>query len=190
MINFIKGILIDIKNNSIIVECSGIGFEIFCTLKDISELADNKNQEALIYTYLEHKEDSMTLYGFLSEKTRNGFLGLLKVSGIGPKLAIKVLSHYDVDLLFESVEKEDIGRLESIPGIGPKMAKKIIFDLKGSLPKLEEKMKTGIEKDLVSAFKNLGYREIDIIDKINEIRPLSDNFEHEFKRIIKKITSK
>jgi Holliday junction DNA helicase RuvA len=190
MINFIKGIIFDIKNNSIIVECSGIGYEIFCTLKDIAELADNKNKEVIVYTYLDHKEDSMTLYGFISEKTKNGFLGLLKVSGIGPKLALKILSHYDVDSLFESVEKEDVRNLESIPGIGPKMAKKIIFDLKGVLPKLEEKVKTGIEKDLVSAFINLGYREIDIIEKINEIKPLSDNFEYEFKRIIKKVTSK
>lgn len=190
MISFIKGILFNIKNNSIIVECSGIGYEIFCTLKDISELRDNKNKEILIYTYLDHKEDAMTLYGFISEKTKNGFLGLLKVSGIGPKLALKILSHYDVDSLFESVEKEDVRSLESIPGIGPKMAKKIIFDLKGVLPKFEEKVKTVIEKDLISAFINLGYREIDIIEKINEIRPLSDNFEYEFKRIIKKITSK
>jgi Holliday junction DNA helicase RuvA len=190
LINFIRGLLFEIKSNSIIVECSGIGYKIFCPINDISKLTDNINKEVFLYTYLEHKEDSMNLYGFLSEKTKKGFLGLLKVSGIGPKLALKVFSYYDVDTLFESIEKEDIKSLESIPGVGPKMAKKIIFDLKGVIPKLEEKAKTGIEKDLISACFNLGYREQEIIDKLNKIQPLSEDFEFEFKRLLKEIAGK
>ena len=190
MINFIRGLLFDIKTNSIIVECSGIGYEIFCPISDITKLVDSKNKEIFLYTYLEHKEDSMNLYGFLSEKTKKGFLELLKVSGIGPKLALKVFSYYDTDSLFESIEKEDIKSLESIPGVGPKMAKKIIFDLKGVIPKIEEKEKTVIEKDLISAFINLGYREQDIIEKLNKIKPIGEDFEYEFKRLLKEIAGK
>ncbi len=190
MINFIRGSLFEIKSNSIIVECTGIGYEIFCTLNDIAKLTDNINKEVFIYTFLEHKEDSMSLYGFLSEKTKKGFLGLIKVSGIGSKLALKIFSYYDVDTLFESIEKEDIKSLENIPGVGPKMAKKIIFELKGVLPKLEQKEKTGIENDLISALVNLGYREQDIIEKINKIKPISGNFEDEFKRLLKEIAGK
>ena len=190
MINFIRGLLFDIKSNSVIVDCSGIGYEIFCPINDLTKLAGNKNKEVFLYTYLEHKEDSMNLYGFLSEKTKKGFLGLLKVSGIGPKLALKVFSHYDVDSLFESIEKEDVRSLEGIPGVGPKMAKKIIFDLKGVIPKLEEKEKSIIQKDLISAFINLGYREQDIIEKMNRIKPIGEDFEYEFKRLLKEIAGK
>ena len=132
----------------------------------------------------------MNLYGFLSEKTKKGFLGLLKVSGIGPKLALKIFSYYDTDALFESIEKEDIKSLESIPGVGPKMAKKIIFDLKGVIPKLEEKEKPVIEKDLISAFINLGYREQEVIDKLNKIKPIGEDFEYEFKRLLKEVAGK
>ncbi|MCK4798127.1 MAG: Holliday junction branch migration protein RuvA [Spirochaetes bacterium] len=195
MINFIKGILYDFKSNSIIIECSGVGYEIFCPLTDIACLSSQKGKEIMLNTYLVHKEDSMSLYGFISEKTKNGFLTLLKVGGIGPKAAIKILSHYDVDSLFESVEKEDIDGLKNIPGIGLKTAKKIIFDLKGVIPILEDKDKLEkeeyrIEKDLILALVNLGYKENDVRNKLRDIKPLSKNFELEFKRLLKKLAGK
>ena len=190
MINFIRGLLFEIKTDSIILECSGIGYQIFCSLNDIAKLSDKKGKDVFLNTHLVHKEDSMLLYGFLEDKTKNGFLALLKVGGIGPKAAVKILSHYDVNSLFESVEKEDVKSLEKIPGIGPKMAKKIIFDLKGVIPDLDKKEKSTIEKDLISAMVNLGYKEIDIKNKINDIKPLSEDFELEFKRILKKIAGK
>ena len=190
MINFIRGTLFEIKSDSIIIECSGIGYQIFCPLNDIAKLSEKKGEAVFLNTHLAHKDDSMLLYGFIEDKSKNGFLALLKVGGIGPKAAIKILSHYDVNSLFESVEKEDIKSLERIPGIGPKMAKKIIFDLKGVLPNMEEEKKSTMEKDLISAMVNLGYKEIEIKNKINDIKPLSENFELEFKRLLKKIAGK
>ncbi len=193
MINFIKGLLYEIKSNVIIIECNGIGYEVSCPLTDIAKLSSKKGETIFIYTYFVHKEDSMTLYGFISESTKNGFLSLLKVSGIGPKVALKILSNFDVNDLYEFIQNEDIEALKNIPGIGLKTAKQIIFDLKGVIA--DDGKKTGekesnIEKDLISALINLGYKEGDIREKLNSLKPLSTDFEKEFKRIIKKISGR
>ena len=195
MINFIKGNLFDINNNTVIIECNGIGYDVICPLNQVANITNKKGQEILLFTHLIHKEDNMSLYGFLNEKTRKGFLGLMKVSGIGPKAAIKILSHYDVDDLFKFVETEDINSLKNIPGIGPKLAKQIIFDLKGVIPDMDNKETDNdnthnIEKDLISAMLNLGYKDIDIRNRIKDIKPLSNDFETEFKRLIKEISGK
>ena len=192
LITFIKGLLSEITSSSAIVDNNGVGYEIFCPLNDLAKLASKIGSEILIYTHLVHREDSMTLYGFLSERSRKGFFGLLKVGGIGPKAAIKILSHHDVDDLFNSVENEDVKSLEKIPGIGPKLAKQIVFDLKGVLPDLEKKNEPDktIEKDLISAMVNLGYRENDVRNILNELKPIGDDFEAEFKRFLKKMAGK
>lgn len=190
MISFIKGSIYDIKEDSVVLECNGIGYKILCPLADISKLAGKKDQQILLHTYLIHKEDSMTLYGFLSEDTKKGFLLLLKVGGIGPKAAVKILSHLNTDELYKCIENEDLNSLKNIPGIGPKMAKKIIFDLKGVIPHFDDELNTEygkIENDLISAMINLGYKEADIRQKIKELKPVSDNFEIEFKKLLKKL---
>lgn len=190
MMYFINGILHSLHESSIIVETSGVGYEIFCTIPDISSLVEKVGQPVFIYTHLIHKEDSMTLYGFLRERTKKGFLGLMKVSGIGPKQAVKILSHYNAEELFEYVHNEDIDSLVSIPGIGPKMAKKIIFDLKGVIPAFEENEDTSVEKDLISAMANLGYKEAEIRNALSLIKPIENNFEKEFKRLLKQLAGK
>lgn len=190
MIYFIKGRIYQVKQDSVIIESNNIGYEIFLNNRDIEELTKKKGEEIVIYTYLVHKEDAMTLFGFLNEKNKNGFLELLKVDGIGPKLALKVLSFYQIDTLFEYIQKEDITSLKKIPGVGPKMAGKIIFDLKGIIPQFEEKSLTSIEKDLIDSITNLGYDEYVVMEKLKVIKPLSDNFETEFKKILKLLSKK
>ena len=190
MIGFVRGTLFDIKVDTIIVENSGIGYEIYCSQRDISELMSCKGDEVLIYTFLQHKEDVMTLFGFISEKTKRGFLSLIKVDGIGPKLALKILSFYDVDKLFETIDSEDLDMLKKIPGVGPKMAGKIIFDLKGKLPSRENGSSSGIENDLVNALISLGYQESDVRNMMKKMKPLSEDFESEFKKLLKLMSGK
>jgi holliday junction DNA helicase RuvA len=190
MISFIKGKLSFIKDNSVIIDCSGVGYEIYCTISDLALLSNQLENNIILYTHLIHKEDSMSLYGFIKEKTKKGFLALLKVSGIGPKLAIKILSVYEQDVLFLAVENEDIKSLEQIPGIGAKMAKKIIFDLKGVLPNLHDSDMPSAEKDLISAMVNMGYKENDIKSKIIQIKPLEPDFEANFKKLLKLLAGK
>ena len=189
MIGFIRGVIFDVRNDSLLVDCNGVGYEIFCCLTDIAGLSSKKGEEIMVYTYLQHKEDSMVLYGFLTEKTKKGFLGVLKVDGIGPKLAIKILSFYDADTLFTAIEKEDMDSLKKIPGVGPKMAGKIIFELKGKLPSHEAPL-AGMESDLVNAMINLGYQETDVKEKLKKIKPLSYDFQTEFKKLMKLMAGK
>jgi holliday junction DNA helicase RuvA len=136
----------------------------------------------------------MTLYGFINENTRKAFLNLLKVGGIGPKMAVKILSFYDINDLYKNVEDGDVESLTKIPGIGPKIAKQIVFDLKGIIVdfKSDDDKTTSnrFENDLVMAMINLGYKDFDIKNRLKEIKPLSDDFEFEFKRLLKAFAGK
>ncbi len=194
MIDFIKGNIAEIKSNSIVIDNNGIGYEIFCPLNDIAALSGREGSEIILHTQLFHKEDSMTLYGFINKDARKAFLNLLKVGGIGPRMAVKILSHYDIDVLYKYVEDGDAANLTNIPGIGPKMAKQIIFDLKGVIVDYKkesgESKPAGVENDLVLAMINLGYRELDIKNRLKEIRPLTNDFEKDFKRLIRAFTGK
>jgi len=190
LIYFIKGKLFDIKPDTLIIDNTGVGYEIFCTTKDISLASSKKGDEVFLYTYLVHREDAMILYGFLQEKTKKGFLELLKVDGIGPKLALKILSFYEVDILFNYIEKEDIDSLKKISGVGLKVASKIIFDLKGKIPTLSDEKPTGIEEDLINAMVGLGYQEQDVREKLKKLKPLDDTFEVEFKKLLKILSGK
>jgi Holliday junction DNA helicase RuvA len=194
MYAFIKGSLINITENSAVIDCSGVGYEILCTQSDIAKMSAMTGENILLHTQLVHREDSMTLFGFLDKKTKEGFLALQKVNGIGAKLALKILSFYEPDELFASVENEDIKSLENIPGIGAKMAKKIIFDLKGVLPSFEKadakNSDTAAEKDLLSALINLGYRENDVRAKLIDMRPLAGSFEENFKKLLKSLAGR
>jgi holliday junction DNA helicase RuvA len=190
MIYFVKGKIFDVKPDCVIIENNGIGYEIFCSAKEIVELNSKIGFDITIYTYLSHKEDSMVLYGFLYEKTKSGFLELLKVDGIGPKLALKILSFYDVAILFNCIANEDIESLKKIPGVGLKMAGRIIFDLKGRLPSFNKTPVPALENDLILALVNLGYQENEIRDKINKMKPLSDDFQIEFKKLLKALSGK
>ena len=183
MIYFVKGKIAMVKGDSIIVESNGLGYEIFVNKKEIEDISKKVGAEVTVFTYLLHKEDNMLLYGFLSESGKASFMELLKVDGIGPKLAQKILSFYEPNHFFELVQKGDIDSLKKIPGVGPKMASKIIFDLKGVIPQFEKESYTGIERDIITSLTNLGYDEITVIEKIRMAKPLSDNFQNEFKNI-------
>ncbi|MCG8572805.1 MAG: Holliday junction branch migration protein RuvA [Spirochaetes bacterium] len=184
MIAFIKGILEKTTLDSVIVDVQGIGYEIHCSTADIGALANKEGQPVALYTHLIHKEDQMQLFGFLHMAGKQGFLKLLKVSGIGARVALNILSHYDSETLFHHIQKEDVDALTRIPGIGPKSAKKIIFDLKGviiSEPAVEDQF----QSDLISAFVNLGYKENEIKSALEKMPSLSRNFETDFKGLLK-----
>ncbi len=190
MIYFLRGKIFLVKNDTVIIETNNTGYEILMNTKDIEVLSKKIGEEVILYTYLLHKEDNMSLFGFLDESSRKGFLNIQKVDGIGPKLAQKILSFYDIEGLYELIQKEDIASLKKIPGVGPKMASKMVFDLKGVIPQLKIENISGIEKDILTALINLGYDEKIVAEKINSAKPLGDNFESEFKKILKLLSGK
>lgn len=187
MIRYIKGVVTSVSEDAVIVETGGIGYECLCGASDLGCFAAQIGKTATVYTYLSHKEDSMMLYGFSSEENRSGFLTLLKTDGIGPKMALKILSAYSMSQIQAYIEAEDLSALRKIPGLGAKTAGKLILDLKGKIvmPKQAAPLPTGIVGDIMSALINMGYPEESVRAVLDEHKPESDDFEKEFKRYMK-----
>ncbi len=162
MIASLNGIVLSRKPAGIVIGVGGVGYKVaipLCSLGDIPE----EGKEVFIYTYTHVREDALQLFGFLSEYERGVFATLLGISGIGPKLALAILSGMPVERFVRAVNNEDITMLSSIPGLGKKTAARVVLELKG---KLELFIKDGPDSytedraagDAVSALVNLGYR--------------------------------
>jgi len=136
MLNYIKGRLTKIESNTAIIETVGIGFKVHISLMTYNRIASKINSEILLYTHLVVKEDAFELFGFSDELERKAFSYLIKVSGIGPKAAIAILSVLDVKRLKTCILSKDASTLTTVPGIGKKTAQKIIFELKDKIDEL------------------------------------------------------
>lgn len=132
MISFIKGKLVHIYENTIIVENNGIGYEIFVPMSVIGNMP-LMGSEVMIYTYMHVREDALQLFGFLDRDTLEIFKLLITVSGIGPKGAIGVLGTLSADDIRYAVMAEDAKTIAKAPGIGAKTASKVVIELKDKL---------------------------------------------------------
>jgi len=129
MIVHISGILISKKNKKIVVDASGIGYQITVSASAFADLG-HENSQVKILTYQNFREDGVELFGFVSEFERELFMLLIGVSGIGPKTAIEILSHTSAHAFKTAIENQDLRTISSIKGIGKKTAEKLIFELK------------------------------------------------------------
>ena len=132
MISFVKGKLVYIYENTIIVENNGIGYEIFVPMSVIGNMPQI-GSEVMIYTYMNVREDALQLFGFLDRDTLEVFKLLITVSGIGPKGAIGVLGTLSADDIRYAVMAEDANTIAKAPGIGAKTASKVVIELKDKL---------------------------------------------------------
>lgn len=132
MISFVKGKLVYIYENTIIVENNGIGYEIFVPMSVIGNMPQI-GSEVMIYTYMNVREDALQLFGFLDRDTLEVFKLLITVSGIGPKGAIGVLGTLSADDIRYAVMAEDAKTIAKAPGIGAKTASKVVIELKDKL---------------------------------------------------------
>jgi len=132
MISFIKGHLDTVNENSVIIDCNGIGYEVFIGLNTISKLP-TVGSELKIHTYMQTRDDGVSLYGFISKEELNMFHMLISVSGIGPKGAINMLSAASPQDLMLAIISSDVKLMSSFPGIGPKTAGRLILELKDKI---------------------------------------------------------
>lgn len=162
MISQIRGRLASKKPGEIIIDCNGVGYGIRVPLSTFYELPEVE-EEVLLQVYTHVREDALLLYGFLTHKEKELFCLLIGVSGVGPKLAINVLSGISAGDLERALCEGDLIGLTRIPGIGRKTAERMLVELKdkvalpggatgGGLP-----LKQGVVKDALSALINLGY---------------------------------
>ena len=136
MIGQLKGQIISKNPPEILLEVAGIGYELLCPMSTFYQL-DNSTGDILLYTHLSIKEDSHTLFGFISNDEKNMFRELIRVNGVGPKVALAILSHLSVSSLVDCIMSEDADLLAKTPGIGKKTALKLIVELQDRLDKVE-----------------------------------------------------
>jgi Holliday junction DNA helicase RuvA len=165
MIAFLRGRVLDKHPNRIVVDVNGVGYELHVPLSTYYNVGDAGTEIALrVHTHV--REDVLQLFGFLTPLEQLLFERLIGISGIGPKLAIAVLSGIESRELVVSVQRADIARLTRIPGIGKKTAERIVLELKDRLRDVApadagaEQQRPSADRlrdDLVSALENLGY---------------------------------
>lgn len=155
MFNSISGAISYKGVSEIFIQNSGVEWALQVTASTLEELPA-VGEETRIFTYLHHKEDQMVLYGFSSPEQRSVFLDLIKVSGIGPKQAIKILSGMSVDDFVDSLDNDDVDNLSRIPGLGRKTAQKIVLALRGKLSLQTASPKSAFE-DIISALVEMGF---------------------------------
>jgi len=163
MIALLKGDIIKIEPTYIILNVSGVGYEIKISLRTYAEVKNLKKIE--IKTHLQVKEDSHTLYGFYSQSEKVIFLDLISISGVGPSTAMMILSSLSASELQEAILNEDVLMIKSIKGIGSKTAERIILELKDKIKKKDfiennVKFSSGLDNtlrnDALKALSSLG----------------------------------
>ncbi|ALX48191.1 Holliday junction branch migration protein RuvA [Lentibacillus amyloliquefaciens] len=192
MIAYIKGTLVKIDENAMIVDVNGVGYEIICP--DPFVFQSSLYNDVSVSTYHYVREDAQILYGFRNEDEKVLFTNLISVSGIGPKGALSILGSVDAAGLIAAIEQEDDKFLTSLPGIGKKTARQIILDLKGKLSTVVS-IPAGASEDLQAgetseglqeaqeALKSLGYTEREIKAVLPELRKESTSGTDETVRI-------
>jgi Holliday junction DNA helicase RuvA len=132
MIAFLRGRLASWDVSSIIIDVNGVGYRVALSTQSLATL-NEKGSEITVLTTMIVREDSMSLFGFMSEREQRLFEKLITVSGIGPKVALSALSAFNAEALQQIIAEEDVARVSSIPGIGKKTAQRIILELRGTL---------------------------------------------------------
>ena len=190
MIYQVSGNLIAKHKDFVVIEVSGIGFKITSTTNTINMI--KLEQKILLHTYLHVREDALDLYGFHSTLEREVFLLLIGISGIGPKLAITILSGILPDELKDKIISGDIASLTSIPGVGTKTAKRIIVELKDKFTKIEEgslgfsdKLNSKLYDDALNALLSLGYSSQQSKQVLDHIANGKDDNKQNIETIIK-----
>jgi len=163
MIGQLRGRLAEKRPNQVLVDVGGVGYVVQVPLSTYAALGElHAEITLLIHTHV--REDALALYGFVSAREKHFFEMLLSASGVGPTLALKILSGMSVEELVPAIRGSDLARLTKIPGVGRKTAERMVVELKDKLEVVTletEKPATsspaGIEADVVSALVNLGY---------------------------------
>jgi Holliday junction DNA helicase RuvA len=166
MIAQVRGLVIQKEPGAVIVEAGGIGYQLFISLTTFYQLPDLK-ETVTLHTHTHVREDLLQLFGFSTLLEKELFQILIGVSGIGPRLALNILSGITPEELLHSLDRRDMNRLICVPGIGRKIAERMLVDLQEKARKIESRWSLayqekppleGVAEDVVSALLNLGYK--------------------------------
>ena len=159
MIGYLSGKIISSKPTKITLDVSGVGYVVNISINTFEKISDKESANLFIHTNV--KEDSISLFGFYNESEKDMFELLISVNGIGPKLAISILSGILVDELRHAIMDGDISRIVSIPGIGRKTAERLVLELKSKITSVSSeegaKIPFSIKNEAIAALTTLGY---------------------------------
>ena len=171
MIAYLQGRVLTITSETAILEVGGVGYELYCSGGAFRKITVGEIVE--LYTYLQVKEDGITLFGFASPKEKELFLKVISVSGVGPKMGIAILTGLSADEFTQAIATADVKRLSTVKGLGKKTAEKIVLELHGKISAAEVMsasadpisvaMESGVQKispqdeDAISALMGLGF---------------------------------
>ena len=191
MIGRIEGILVEKNFPQIVVSCHGVGYEIDVPMSTFYPLP-RTGEAVTLLTHLVVREDAHLLFGFLTAAERGAFRQLLKISGVGPKVALSVLSGLSVEDLAGAVAAEDAARLTKIPGIGKKTAERLVLELRDKLPKaipvVARSDASAASADVLNALLGLGYNEREAQAAVKQLPPdlqLADAIRQALKHLAK-----
>lgn len=186
MIGYLKGKIISAKPTQIILDVNNVGYLIHISISTFEKISDQNEVSLYIHTYV--REDALNLYGFYTEAEKEMFELLISISGIGPKVALSILSGISVEELQSAIQSENVSRLVSVPGVGRKTAERVVLELKSKVGFIETAASKGIDftikQEAVLALTTLGYNQ-KVADKI--VRDLlSSNPTFTLEELIKK----
>jgi Holliday junction DNA helicase RuvA len=164
MIGQLRGVLLEKRPTEVLLEVGGVGYRVHIPLSTFYALGElHATASLLIHTHV--REDALALYGFLTAREKHLFELLISASGVGPSLALKILSGMSVEELVPAVRAGDLVQLTRIPGVGKKTAERIVVELRDKLAAMEAESaapqkpatRSQLESDVLSALENLGY---------------------------------
>jgi len=165
MIAHLRGSILEKHPNRLVIDVNGVGYEVFVPLSTFYGLGEPGTGTALrVHTHV--REDAIVLYGFATQLEQDLFERLISVSGIGPKVALAVLSGIEPEELIRAIERGDLARLTAIPGVGKNTSERIVLELKDRLPRAHIEVPAAgtsapqapaLRDDVISALVNLGY---------------------------------
>jgi Holliday junction DNA helicase RuvA len=159
MIGYLKGNIVSAKPTKLLIDVNGVGYLVNISINTFEKISDQTAVSLFIHTNV--KEDSITLFGFYAESEKEMFELLISVNGIGPKIALSILSGIRIDELKDAILNADYSRISSVPGIGRKTAERLVLELKSKVDQVKEDRDAAIpfslKNEAVLALSTLGY---------------------------------
>lgn len=188
MIGYVKGQVAEVGDGVVIIDNNGIGYEIFVSNSTIAQIGTNQNVK--LFTYMNVREDGIFLFGFYTKEEKNMFLKLITVSGVGPKMALGILSGIEINRLMVAIINKDIKTLSKVKGVGKKTAERIIVELKENLDATaaevaidDELLPIGTEimnqdeQDAIYALRGLGFTQSEALKAVKKAKPLAKDLQ-------------
>lgn len=179
MIGSLRGKLLEKRPNQVLIDVGGVGYQVQIPLSTFAGTgALHSETTLLIYTHL--REDQLALYGFATAREKQCFELLISATGVGPSLALKILSGMSIEELVPAIRRNDLAQLVRIPGVGRKTAERIVLELRDKLAAVDvpeankPQTKSQLEADVASALVNLGYDERSVERAIEKVRASAD----------------